>query len=111
MCLYTGLPNALGGYDETPEVMSKHLKVSQLFLFFFCVMLFIKDEHPHSRTHTHTHTLLSFPSFSRLLLRMVFSILLVGVVVVPQNTSSQCYYIARAKLCPTFIGNVLHQCL
>ncbi len=23
-----GLPNALGGYDETPEVMAKHLKVS-----------------------------------------------------------------------------------
>ena len=23
----TGLPNALGGYDETPELMASHLKV------------------------------------------------------------------------------------
>ena len=28
LCL--GLPNALGGYDETPEIMSKHLKVRKL---------------------------------------------------------------------------------
>ena len=27
---FSGLPNALGGYDETPEIMAKHLKVSCL---------------------------------------------------------------------------------
>ena len=27
-----GLPNALGGYDETPEIMAKHLKVSCLVM-------------------------------------------------------------------------------
>jgi len=26
-----GLPNALGEYDETPEIMSAHLKVSNWF--------------------------------------------------------------------------------
>ena len=27
MYLNLGLPNALGGYDETPEIMSSHLQV------------------------------------------------------------------------------------
>ncbi len=27
-CFISGLPNALGGYDETPEIMAAHLKVN-----------------------------------------------------------------------------------
>ena len=29
--LSSGLPNALGGYDETPEIMARHLKVRNVF--------------------------------------------------------------------------------
>ena len=33
--VHVGLPNALGGYDETPEIMSEHLKV-RLITVVFC---------------------------------------------------------------------------
>ena len=30
--MFLGLPNAMGGYDETPETMASHIKVSPLGL-------------------------------------------------------------------------------
>lgn len=27
MAMFLGLPNAMGGYDETPETMASHIKV------------------------------------------------------------------------------------
>lgn len=75
--VYLGLPNALGGYDETPEVMAAHLKVLYLFV---CVCI--------------------EKSLCSLLHRMVYWILLEDVVGLPLNLSSK----LKMSECDFYLG-------
>ncbi len=45
VCVCAGLPNALGGYDETPEIMSGLLKVVHVNIIMYT--------HPSMHAYTH----------------------------------------------------------